>query len=230
MMTPSPALFSLDSIRYNSILEISSLKLGAEPVTAVLGPSGSGKTTLLKLLNRMLSPDSGTVKYQDRDVSEYDPVELRRRVVMLGQTAVIFPGSVRDNLVAGLRFHGRTPPDDDVLNLKLEDMGLQLKLDRLPESLSGGELARLALARALLLGPDVLLLDEPTSSLDDSTANRVVKHAVEGAAQQNTRVIMVTHSEAIAAEYAQTIVRLRDGRVQPLRSPDAHSPSEEGSS
>ncbi len=228
-MISSPPIFCLDSIRFKSILEISSLQLGAEPVTAVLGPSGSGKTTLLKLLNRLLSPDSGTVKYQNKDVSEYDPVELRRRVVMLGQTAVLFPGSVRDNLVVGLRFHGRTPPGDDVLNHKLELMGLQLELDRLPASLSGGELARLALARALLLEPEVLLLDEPTSSLDDSTANRVVRHAVEGAAQQNTRVIMVTHSEAIAAEYAQTSVRLRHGQVQLAVSPDAHNPNEEGS-
>lgn len=206
-----------------SILEISSLQLGAEPVTALLGPSGSGKTTLLKLLNRLLSPDEGMVRYQDRDVSEYDPVALRRQVVMLGQTAVMFPGTVRDNLVVGLRFHGRTPPGDAELNRTLDDMGLRLELDRLPASLSGGELARLALARALLLGPEVLLLDEPTSSLDDATANLVVKHAVEGAAMQNTKVIMVTHSEAIAAEYAQTSVRLRDGRVQHLHSPGTSS-------
>lgn len=213
-MIAAAPLFRLEAVRYKTILDIPQLQLGALPVTALLGPSGSGKTTLLKLLNRLLSPDSGAVTYKEQELGSYDPVELRRRVVMLGQTAVMFPGSVRDNILAGLRFHGRAAPDDNELNTRLVAMGLRLELDRLPESLSGGERARLALARALLLEPEVLLLDEPTSSLDEATANRVVKHAVEGAAQQATKVVMVTHSEMIATEYAQTIVRLRDGRVQ----------------
>ncbi|TVR91724.1 MAG: ATP-binding cassette domain-containing protein [Spirochaetaceae bacterium] len=213
-MVVAAPLFRLEAVRYKTILDISRLQLGAVQVTALLGPSGSGKTTLLKLLNRLLSPDSGGVTYKEQDLSAYDPVELRRRVVMLGQTAVMFPGTVRDNLVVGLRFHGRSAPDDNELNGRLAAMGLNLELDRLPESLSGGECARLALARALLLEPEVLLLDEPTSSLDKATAHRVVKHAVEGAAQQATKVIMVTHSETIATEHAQTIVRLRDGCVQ----------------
>lgn len=213
-MVAAAPLFRLEAVRYKTILDIPQLQLGMVPVTAVLGPSGSGKTTLLKLLNRLLSPDSGSVTYQEQDLSAYEPVELRRRVVMLGQTAVMFPGTVRDNILAGLRFHGRPAPDDNALKGRLAAMGLGLELDRLPESLSGGELARLALARALLLEPEVLLLDEPTSSLDEATANRVVKHAVEGATQQATKVVMVTHSEVIATEYAQTIVRLRDGCVQ----------------
>jgi putative ABC transport system ATP-binding protein len=149
-------------------------------LTVIVGPSGAGKTTLLRLLNRLDDPDTGAVLLGGQDVRHYDVLELRRRVQVVGQVPVTFPGTVAANVggdTAGL----------------LARVGLSPALaGREADRLSVGEAQRMCLARSLALGPEVLALDEPTSALD--TASKAgIEELIVGLARSGLTVVMVTH-------------------------------------
>lgn len=97
-------MFLFDKVKYKDILDIDKLRIEKYKVTSIVGQSGSGKTTLLRLLNKLISCDSGEIYYDGKALSSLDSVKLRREVVMLGQEPVVFSGSIKDNLLAGLRF------------------------------------------------------------------------------------------------------------------------------
>jgi putative ABC transport system ATP-binding protein len=139
--------------------------------TALVGPSGSGKSTLLRLLNRLADPDEGAVRFHGTDVRELDPLELRRRVGLVPQLPAPVPGSVADNVCFGPRLEGREV--DPLRPVQLAGLDESF-LERDASRLSVGEQQRVMLARALALEPEVLLLDEPTASLDAANRDGVV--------------------------------------------------------
>ena len=174
-------------------------------LTVLVGPSGAGKTTLLRLLNRLDDPDGGSVHLAGRDVRDYDVLDLRRRVQVVGQVPVTFPGTVADNIAAG----------GDTAAL-LERVGLHPALaGREADRLSVGEAQRMCLARSLALAPEVLALDEPTSALD--TASKAgVESLIVGLAASGLTVVMVTHDprHTELADHVVTVEPLsrEDGR------------------
>jgi putative ABC transport system ATP-binding protein len=170
-------------------------------LTVLVGPSGAGKTTLLRLLNRLDDPDRGTVLFEGRDVRDYDVLELRRRVQVVGQVPVTFPGTVADNLLP-LSGDGGDPP------ALLARVGLDGGLaTREADRLSVGEAQRLALARALGRAPDVLALDEPTSALDTASKSGI-ERLVRELADTGLTVVMVTHEPRHAAELADHVIEM----------------------
>jgi putative ABC transport system ATP-binding protein len=177
-------------------------------LTVIAGPSGSGKSTLLRLCNRLEVPSAGTVRHRGTDVAERDPLELRREVAMVFQRPVTFAGTVRDNLHEADRSLG-----DAACTELLERAGLQRSfLDRPADELSGGEAQRACLARALATQPRVMLMDEPTSSLDgDATA--VLEGLARDLVADGTPVVWVTHSHEQLRRLADHVLLLQDGRV-----------------
>jgi putative ABC transport system ATP-binding protein len=165
-------------------------------LTVMVGPSGAGKTTLLRLLNRLDDPDGGTVVFDGRDVRRYDVLDLRRRVQVVGQVPVTFPGTVADNIEAATAGIGADGADVGALLVRV---GLDPALaGREADRLSVGEAQRLCLARSLALRPEVLALDEPTSALD--TASKAgIEALISGLARAGLTVVMVTHDPAQAA-------------------------------
>jgi putative ABC transport system ATP-binding protein len=152
----------------------------ARKLTVLVGPSGAGKTTLLRLLNRLDDPDGGAVLFAGRDVRSYDVLELRRRIQVVGQVPVTFPGTVADNIGA--------PAEALLARVGLSSALARREADRL----SVGEAQRMCLARSLALDPEVLALDEPTSALD--TASRAgIEDLIAGLARSGLTVVMVTH-------------------------------------
>ncbi|MEA2157372.1 MAG: UDP-glucose/iron transport system ATP-binding protein [Solirubrobacteraceae bacterium] len=138
-------------------------------VTGLLAPSGAGKSTLLRALVRLVDTDAGTITLDGTDIGAIDARDLRRRVGLVAQTPVMLPGSVADNLRYGVE-----DLSDDDLHAALADADLDPAFaTRVAGDLSGGERARVALARALTRGPELLLLDEPTSALDHDTADHI---------------------------------------------------------
>ncbi|GAW91182.1 ABC transporter-like protein [Calderihabitans maritimus] len=206
-------MFELRKVRYKNVLFIDELAIPPRKVTCIVGGSGSGKTTLLKLLNHMISCDSGDVFFEGRNVRELDPVKLRRRVVMLPQNPTIFPGTIKDNLIQGFIFSEIPVAPDEELRKALQMVKLDKELHVAAADLSGGEKQRLALARILLLEPEVLLLDEPSSALDEETEEHVIKRLVEYVKSGGRTLIMVTHSKQMAQNYGEYIVTLEEGRV-----------------
>jgi ABC-type multidrug transport system fused ATPase/permease subunit len=186
------------------VLRDVSLSVPAGVVTALLGPSGAGKSTLLRCLNRLVAPDRGEVLLDGRDIRELAPRELRRRVGLVAQAPVMLPGSVRDNVLYAI-----DAPAEGQAEAALRAAGLDEGfLWRPARELSGGERARVALARALSRGPKVLLLDEPTAALDHDTAARVGQ-TLRVLADGGLAVCLATHDLELAA-------RVADRRVEPL--------------
>ena len=189
------------------IVEGFSAAVPAGRLTVMVGPSGAGKTTLLRLLNRLDDPDGGAVLFAGEDVRRYDVLDLRRRIQLVGQVPVTFPGTVAANVAAGINGSGAAAGGEvevDVPGL-LARVGLEPGLaTREADRLSVGEAQRLCLARSLALHPEVLSLDEPTSALD--TASKAgIEALIVGLAESGLTVVMVTHDPR-HAELADHVV------------------------
>lgn len=206
-------MFTLKDVTYRDIVDIPHLDIPSGKITCIVGRSGSGKTTTLRMLNRMISPDTGTIIYKGTPISEIDPVRLRRQVVMLPQTPVMFDGTIRDNLLIGLEFSEREPVPDDALRRVLEIMDLRKELEDDAATLSGGEKQRVALGRILVMRPDAALLDEPSSALDEGTERAVIGRLADAARERGVTVVMVTHSRPLAEAVADHLVEIEAGRV-----------------
>lgn len=207
-------MFVFSHVKYKNIIDIGALTIEPKQVTFIVGESGSGKTTLLRLLNKMISPDSGEIYYQSTPLSAIDSVKLRRSVVMLPQNPVLFDGTIKDNLLIGLRFAELPDVSDDVLLEMMAQVKLEKPLDQSPETLSGGEKQRIALARVLLMNPEVLLLDEPSSSLDDETETLIFDVLTDDTRKNGKTMICVTHSKKMAASRADRIIEMKNHTAQ----------------
>ncbi|MCX7747315.1 MAG: ATP-binding cassette domain-containing protein [Clostridia bacterium] len=206
-------MYVLKEVKYKGILDIKYLEIPENKVTCIIGESGSGKTTLIRILNNLISADSGEITLNGRNLEEMDPIELRRKVIMLSQTPVVFPGSTEENLLIGLKFSGKPSVTEEHLQSALQMVKLNKNLNDDPQKFSGGEKQRLALARALLLEPEILLLDEPSSSLDEETEDFIIRRVVDYIKEKNKTLIMVTHSKKIAYGFGERIIEIVKGKI-----------------
>ena len=190
------------------ILDEVTATIPADGITVVSGPSGAGKTTMLRLCNRLEVPDLGTVCYRGQPLDKLDPLSLRRRVGMVFQRPVPFPGTVADNLAVA---HPEASTDQLSTALKRVALDADL-LTQDARTLSGGELQRMCLARTLVTQPETLLLDEPTSALD-AQPKQVFEATARHLAAQGITIIWVTHDDAQAGRVADRTYQLRDGRL-----------------
>jgi len=177
-------------------------------ITVLVGPSGSGKSTVLRLCNRLEAPSSGRVLLDGEDLALSDPLALRRRVGMVFQRPAVFGGTVRDNC----REAERTA-DDDRIGAMLERCGLDAGyLYRNADDLSGGEAQRMCLARTLLTDPQVVLMDEVTSSLDPEHRD-VIEVLARALADDGIAVLWVTHDLDQARRLRDRSLVILDGTV-----------------
>lgn len=189
-------------------------------IMALVGPSGGGKSTLLRCLNRLLEPDEGTITFQGTDIRDVPPVTLRRSLVLVPQESVMFPGTVYANVAYGPALQG-TADHEHVVRC-IADAGLPSSLVHRPaDKLSGGEKRRVALARALALRPDVLLLDEPTAGVDPKNVETVEQHIVEFSRSRGLTVLWVTHDVSQAKRVSHRTAGLRDGTVGEINATDS---------
>jgi phosphate transport system ATP-binding protein len=206
------------------VLEGVSMDIARHQVTALVGPSGSGKTTYLRSLNRMNDKVrgfvmSGTVSLEGMDIYDkrVDPLIVHKRVGMVFQRPNPFPMSIRDNVVAGVKAHKmvRRSQLRDVAESFLAEVGLWAavcdRLDDSPFRLSGGQQQLLCLARALAVRPEVLLLDEPTSSLDPGSTEAVEE--LLGRLKHTVTIVVVTHNLAQARRCADRTSFFSQGQL-----------------
>ena len=184
-------------------------------ITVLSGPSGGGKTSLLRLLNRLDDPVRGDILYDGRPIIEYAVTELRRRVALVFQTPVMFPGTVSDNLAVAAELAG---VQDSQFDQQASQVMLLAELEPSLLERPGGELSvgqkqRVNLARALMTSPEVLLLDEPTSALDPETSHALMKTIGSLSEVRRLTIIVATHRVSEARDYAHHALVLRDGRV-----------------
>ena len=216
------SLFSLAHVTRvydrRTVLNISQLDIEANRIHALLGPNGAGKTTLLNILGFLEPPTSGEIHFRSRPVRfiEAELQQLRRSAVLVDQHPILFSTTVYKNLEFGLKIRGMAPDDRRrVIEETLDLVGMRSFMRYPAHRLSGGETQRVALARALALSPEVLLCDEPTSSVDVENQNLIItilKHINE---TKKISVLFTTHDRSLAARLAHHIVVLNRGRLAP---------------
>ena len=195
------------------VLHDVSVEVPAGELLVVIGPSGGGKSSLLRCINRLNDIDSGAITLDGQSIYDLPVTELRCKVGMMFQKTAAFEGSVADNISFGARLQGRSLTRADILAL-MAQASLEAELADKPASdLSGGQEQRLAIARALSLNPSLLLLDEPTSSLDPIATNRVEESLLRLRQQSNLTMIWVSHSIEQARRIGSRVLLLDSGRV-----------------
>ncbi len=178
-------------------------------IYTILGPSGAGKSSFLRLINRLDEPTSGEISFDGKDYREYAPTLLRQRVGYLFQTPIMFPGTVKDNILfANDRLDEARV--DQILATASVKTGLK---DQRDDKLSGGEKQRVALARLLATEPNVMLLDEPTSALDPTYTEMIEKDIKKIVAEKGLTVIMVSHNPNQAVRMNGVGMLLVEGRL-----------------
>lgn len=214
-------MYQIIDMKYKNILDIKDLTIPEKKVTSIVGKSGSGKTTLLRLLNKLISCDAGEILFKEKSLKEISSVDLRRKVVMLPQQPVIFTGSIRENLLKGLEFSEKELLEDSELNEILKLVHLDKPLDDQAENLSGGEKQRIALGRVILMDPEVLLLDEPSSALDELTEDKIIEFVANYSRDNNKTLILVTHSKDISKKYSDIEIVIESGKISSVEMQEA---------
>lgn len=198
----------------------------------IVGPSGSGKSSLIRLINRLDEAAAGRIDVLGRAIADWPPRQLRRRVAMVFQEPMLLEMNVERNLRLPFDLNGGEPDDlDERMRSVLEQVGLSAEmLDRRADQLSVGQKQRVTLARALITEPDVLLLDEPTSSLDPRTAEDLLDQVAAVRQQRSLTIVMVTHRLSEAQRMGGDLTVLIDGRIAATGPVDElidHPPSDE---
>jgi len=202
-------------------LQLDELSILGGEVLAVVGPNGAGKSTLLLTLARLLKPERGTILFNGKQDSVESDMAYRRRIALVMQDPLLFDTSVFENVASGLRF--RSVPKDVIrreVPLWLERLGVGHLSRRRAGELSGGEAQRVSLARALVLKPQLLLLDEPFSALDPPTRSCLLEDLGNLLSETSTTTVFVTHDLNEAAQLAERMAVIVGNRLRQIGNPD----------
>jgi putative ABC transport system ATP-binding protein len=203
-----------DGDKKQNILNHLNLFIPAAQHLALLGDSGSGKTTFLHILAGLLQADSGLVSINNQELSQLNETELalyRRKIGLIFQHYQLLDClTVKQNILFQHKLNYPTQVASEFEHL-VNELGLENKLEALPDQLSGGEQQRVGIARALINKPRIIFADEPTGNLDRKRSHQVVKLLTELCSERNINLVMVTHSNQLT-DYFDQVKVLRDGR------------------
>jgi tungstate transport system ATP-binding protein len=211
------------SVAYGSrkVLDIAELQLLPKQVLAIIGPNGSGKTTLLLCLSLLLKPTNGHMMYGGQIVSDGSSImRLRRKMAVVFQESLLLNTTVWENITLGMRIRGISPPEiKERAQYWLERFGITNLAQRNARTLSGGEAQRTSLARAFVLQPEVLFLDEPFAALDTPTRQGLFGDMINILQETKFTTILVTHDRNEAQTLAQQVAVLMNGKIVQQGSP-----------
>ena len=198
------------------ILSIDSLDIPASQVIALVGPNGAGKTTLLHLFAFLITPQKGSISFFGDHFSDSDLIKFSRKVGLLPQNPYLLKFSTIENVAIGLKLRGVPRREANRMAQEaLKKVGMEGYESRWPNSLSGGEAQRIALARTLALNPDVFLFDEPGNHLDSESVRRAEKMILDLNRNENKTVIFTTHNLSFAQNLTDSIIHMFEGHVVP---------------
>ncbi len=204
-----------------TILTVPHLAIEEGEVLAIIGPNGAGKSTLLLAVSRLLALSRGEIRFRGQVVSHEGLLAYRRRLALVLQEPLLLQNSVYENVATGLRFRGVSKAViEQQVSEWLSRLGIQHLRDRPAKRLSGGEAQRVSLARALALQPDLLLLDEPFSALDNQTRQRLLHDLYELLRQVKMTTLFVTHDLDEALFLGSRVAIVMDGELRQAGLPE----------
>ncbi|MEX2501687.1 MAG: phosphonate ABC transporter ATP-binding protein, partial [Trueperaceae bacterium] len=212
--------------RHEIALQGVDLSVPSGQVMALIGPSGAGKSTLIRCVNRLVEPTEGSIRLADVDLTRLGKTALRRARVDIGmifqEHALVDRLTVMENVLSGqlgsvgfwASYFRRFPPATVARAFDLlKRVGIEEQVDKRADQLSGGQRQRVGIARALLQDPKILLIDEPTASLDPKTSRQVMRLLIELARENDLAAIINIHDVALATQFVERVVGLREGKV-----------------
>jgi tungstate transport system ATP-binding protein len=203
------------------ILNVPSIQIEEGEILSLIGPNGAGKTTLLQTLSYLLKPSQGEILFRGKRIDRnHSVLEYRRRLAMVFQEPLLFDTTVFNNVASGLKIRGTQKREivDRVME-ELDRFGISHLKDRSAKTLSGGEAQRTSLARAFVLQPEILLLDEPFSSLDPPTCDSLIEDLEHILHQTQTTTLLATHDRMEALRLSDRIAVMSGGRILQIGSP-----------
>ncbi len=202
------------------VLKVRSLEIKHGETLALVGPNGAGKSTLLLALAHLIQPKSGEILFKEKPVSQMNVLEYRRKISFVFQDPLLMDMSVEKNIALGLKFRGI---DRDKVRTQVnrwsKAMGIESLLGRRAAQLSGGEAQRVSLARAFVLDPELLLMDEPFSAVDPPTRAQLLKDLSSLLSQNQRTTVIVTHNLAEAAQVGNRIAVIINGELSQVGTP-----------
>jgi tungstate transport system ATP-binding protein len=202
------------------VLSINSLEIKRGETLAIVGPNGAGKSTLLLVLAHLINPAHGEVTFNGKPIYELDELEYRRKLSFVFQDPLLLDMSVEDNIALGLKFRGVGKGDaHEQVVLWSKAMGVEQLLPRRAGQLSGGEAQRVCLARAFILDPEMLLMDEPFSAVDPPTRTQLLKDLSNLLAHAHRTTIIVTHNLKEAAQIGDRVAVIINGELKQVGTP-----------
>ncbi len=194
-------------------IEVSDIKIAQGSKIAISGKSGSGKTTLIHLISGILKPQSGEILFFDKSITDMNDNDIRKhRISNIGfifqEFELLDYLNVMDNLVLPYKINKSLSLDEEIKDKAKEianRIGIGNKLDQHPKQLSGGERQRLAIARALITSPPLIIADEPTGNLDDKTSNIVMDEITDQVSYTNSTLIMISHNNELISSFDEII-------------------------
>jgi tungstate transport system ATP-binding protein len=201
------------------VLEVGSLEIRKGEVLALIGPNGSGKSTLLLVLASLLKPVSGEILFDDRPLAQWKTLEYRRRISFVFQSPILLDMTVAENVALGLEFRGlQRDKIRQRVRYWLKQLGIESLAARRAGELSGGEAQRVSLARAFVLEPELILLDEPFSALDPPAHSKLLGDLAALLAVEQCTAIIVTHNLEDASQLGDRVGILIGGRLRQVGS------------
>lgn len=203
------AVLKTSKLAFMDIINYPDINIEKNSITFINGESGCGKSTLLKLLNGTQSPSKGIIQYNNTDIDNLNLIDLRKSVILASQDIFLFDGSIRDNFKQFYDFREETCINENEMEKYLEICCADLPLDSMCQRLSGGERQRVFLAIYLSFNSDVILLDEPTASLDEKTSIRFFEQIIKYCKDKNITMIAVCHNPKLVQMFGENIITLR---------------------
>lgn len=201
-------VFETKNLIFNNSISYPNMKITRNSCTFIVGKSGTGKTSLLKLFNGSLMASKGYIYYNNENIKDIDTIELRKEVSLISQDVFLFDKSIKDNFKEFYDYREAEMISDSEIKSFLNIASIDFPLDIDCSKMSGGERQRVYIAIYLSFIPKVLLLDEPSSALDEENKYNMLENIIKFAKKENITIIIVSHDKDIINKFADNIIRI----------------------